>query len=291
MKSTDCPCCTQPLSLVGQGKYTEFLCSECDHTYFKSESGISAEDYENSDKYADYYTGAPPFLWYHKQALKAAQTLPRGSRVLDFGCYDGFFVKRMLDNDVDAYGCDWNLKALEAGGRKFDIGNRLSSDGEGLYDAVIALEVIEHFEDPNVFMEVASKLLKSGGSLFLSCPNKNAVYRPSTDQPPHHFSRFSANSLETIVSRYGFDVTRQEIEYSFPQMTRNFIGDRMRSRSTNVDESPKPGKVDDSGLYVTLRKTANKIVPIAEAVSTPLSAVMKAINKPYIAQFLEAKKK
>ena len=290
MKTAVCPCCTQPLTLVDQGEYIEFLCSHCDHTYFKSERGITAKDYENSDKYADYYTGTPPFLWYHKKALNAVQALPKESRVLDFGCYDGFFVKRMMDNQINAFGCDWNSKALEAGGKRFNIANRLGHDGEGVYDAVVALEVIEHFEDPNVFMEVASKLLTKGGSLFLSCPNKNAVYRPSTDQPPHHFSRFSTKSLATIVTRYGFEVTRQEVEYSFPQMTRNFIGDRMRSRSTNVDDNPKPEKIEDSGLYTALRKAANKIVPVAETVSSPLSVVMKALGKPYIAQFLEAKK-
>ena len=290
MGSPLCPCCTHPLGLIGQDDYTEFFCGNCDHTYFVSEHGITAKDYEDSDKYADYYTGEPPFLWYHKQALKAVRTLPVGSRVLDFGCFDGFFVKRMIDHQVDAYGCDWNSKALKAGGARFDIADRLSLDGEGIYDAVVALEVIEHFEDPNVFMDVVSRLLTKGGSLILSCPNKNAVYRPSTDVPPHHFSRFSTNSLKTIVSRYEFEVGRQNVEYSFPQMTRNYVGDRMRSRSTNVAAGPAPGKVEDSGLYVGLRKAANTIVPIAETVSIPLSFMMKTFKKPYIAQFLEAKK-
>jgi len=267
------------------------LCEACDHTYFTSERSITAQDYEESNKYADYYSGDPPYLWYHKHALKVTKSIAQEARVLDFGCYDGFFVKRMLDNGIDAYGCDWNREALAAGGKKFGIADRLMHDAEGSFDAITSLEVIEHFEDPNIFMGLVTGLLKDSGQLILSCPNKNSAYRPSTDAPPHHFSRFSANSLATLIGRYGYDVRVHKVEYSFLQMLRNYAGDRMRSASTNIDGDVERKDVENGLLYITLRQMANKIIPTLNALSMPMNIGMWALGKPYIAQFLVAKKR
>ena len=49
-----CPCCTQPLGFVGEDNYAEFLCSSCYHTYFVSEQGITAKDYEDFEMYVDW---------------------------------------------------------------------------------------------------------------------------------------------------------------------------------------------------------------------------------------------
>jgi SAM-dependent methyltransferase len=50
----------------------------------------------------------------------------------------------------------------------------LSNDNK--FDAVIAIEIIEHLENPFRFARECAKLLKSGGLLFLTTPNVEAVY-------------------------------------------------------------------------------------------------------------------
>lgn len=291
MKRLNCPCCESVLTFLVEKDFVEYLCEACDHTYFTSEREITAHDYEKSTKYADYYSGKPPFLWYHKRALKAVKAIPFSPRVLDFGCYDGFFVKRMLDNGIDAYGCDWNNQALATGGELFGIADRLSRDGEGVYDAITALEVIEHFEDPNVFMSIVTRRLKSDGFLIISCPNKNAVYRPSTDAPPHHFSRFSTKSLATLVARYGYDLCVHNVEYSFAQLLRNFIGDRMRSGSTNIEVDFHKERIENGIAYNLARGLANRIIPAIGILALPIDVMMRIIGRPYIAQLLIARKR
>ena len=289
----NCPCCSADLQFIQEDPYLEFVCANCDHIYFVSPNSITSSDYEDSEKYQDYYSGKPPFLWYHKHALHAASKLGAKARVLDFGCYDGFFVRKMIDAGVDAFGCDWNNKAIAAGKSKFRLEDRLSSEIDDTFDAVVALEVIEHFEDPNVFLEIASKKLKKGGSLIISCPNKNSVYRPSTDSPPHHFSRFSKRSLLTILEAQGYSVEVHEIEYSFIQMARNFIGDRLRASSTNVDAVSNHAQTrvkSNSSTYNWLRNFANISVPIVGKILKPIDLIMKLFNLPYIAQFVVARK-
>jgi polyprenyldihydroxybenzoate methyltransferase/3-demethylubiquinol 3-O-methyltransferase len=44
----------------------------------------------------------------------------------------------------------------------------------GLYDAVVASEVIEHVENPALFLEATAGLLKEGGSIFLTTINRTS---------------------------------------------------------------------------------------------------------------------
>ncbi len=43
-----------------------------------------------------------------------------------------------------------------------------------LYDAVVASEVIEHVENPALFLQATAGLLKEGGSIFLTTINRTS---------------------------------------------------------------------------------------------------------------------
>ena len=45
-----------------------------------------------------------------------------------------------------------------------------------LFDAVVASEVLEHVDNPALFLETAAGLLKDGGSLFLTTINRTNRY-------------------------------------------------------------------------------------------------------------------
>lgn len=58
------------------------------------------------------------------------------------------------------------------------------------YDWVTFFEVLEHQAEPLAFMQMVGKLLRPGGGIAGSVPNRNrfrlAAYEKS-DRPPYHF--------------------------------------------------------------------------------------------------------
>jgi SAM-dependent methyltransferase len=101
-------------------------------------------------------------------------------KVLDIATGTGAFAKRLADRFPG-----WNLEindfedqALVTGinKRKVDLNSSFgnSFDGDG-YDLVVAIEIIEHLENPWHFLRELRKLLRHGGALVLSTPNVDST--------------------------------------------------------------------------------------------------------------------
>ena len=285
-----CPCCLGgSTEAFNDGHHIALYCKVCDHVWYDTRGlEVSHDTYENSDKYETYYVGKPPFLWYHQKSLKYLQRTATGKRVLDFGCFDGFFTAKLVTAGFDAYGSDWNRKAIEHGRKAHGLGDRLSRDPNGQYEAIVALEVIEHFPDPNDFFDVVLPHLSPGGALILSCPNKNSIYRPKTDAPPHHFSRFSQKSLACLLVRHGLEVEIHEREMSTFQLLRNVVGDSLRRKAPllNKDTEPEAKRTYFHGLKLV----ANSIANSACLVLRPIDAVIHTLGLSYLSQFVVAKR-
>ncbi len=289
-KSSACPCCLRPaVSIEVIGAFNEYQCHHCDHTWFDWSSTVTRSDYEKSSKYDDYYVGIPPYLWYHRNANDYIKKRASRPRILDFGCYDGFFTKLLVDQGFDAYGCDWNRIALTRGRTAFGLGERLTTSPTGEYDIVMALEVIEHFEDPNYFLDIVLGSLKGNGELIISCPNKNAIYRPATDAPPHHFSRFSINSLRTLLERRGLKIIIHKHEMSSFQLLRNIAGDTLR-HDAPLSRTELQHKSDHPGYIRPLKRLANSAAAGLSTVLTPVDFIMHRVGLSYISQFVVARR-
>ena len=285
-----CACCeNRNVKIQDNPNYTVINCLKCDYiNYISKSSKVDSSAYAESEKYTNYYVGQPPQLWYHKKTLDYLSGKNELIRILDFGCFDGFFTKVLVDSGFDALGCDWNANAIESGIDRFKLKDRLSTTPKGKFDCIIALEVIEHFPNPNIFMDTMLPHLNTGGTIILSCPNKNAIYRPKTDHPPHHFSRFSMSALKVLLERYEFLIEQHEYEMSSFQLVRNFIGDQMRSRPMLLQNNDSDDLKDD-GL-VRLKSLANKMAAPIGLCTLPFDRFFHKFGFAYLSQFLVAKK-
>ena len=71
------------------------------------------------------------------------------------------------------------------------------------YDVVLCFQVVEHIRDDNAFVKDIYRVLKPGGTLLLSTPNKAL----SLTDNPWHVREYSRIEIQTLLESYFPDVT------------------------------------------------------------------------------------
>jgi 2-polyprenyl-3-methyl-5-hydroxy-6-metoxy-1,4-benzoquinol methylase len=109
-----------------------------------------------------------PFLSEVSRKRKLAllvRHLPRASRILEVGCGDGWFTSKLRALGHDVRTMDLVSPAADVVGDILEWRSLGLRQGE--FDAVVALEVIEHVDCLDSLIE----LTDSGGVIFLSTPH------------------------------------------------------------------------------------------------------------------------
>lgn len=131
----------------------------------------------------------------------AALRLPRGGKMLDYGCGAGHIVKLACAKGVDAYGCD---VFYEGGDHSPEIdpaiddaifrmeGNRIPFP-DSTFDLVTNNQVMEHVEDLDAVLAEIARVLKPGGLVLSLFPDRG-VWREGHCGVPflHRFPKGSS---------------------------------------------------------------------------------------------------
>jgi SAM-dependent methyltransferase len=72
------------------------------------------------------------------------------------------------------------------------------------FDSILATEVLEHVFNPEEFLAEASRVLRKGGFLLLTCP-----FVWDEHEQPHDYARYSSFGLKHLVERSGLEVIQQ----------------------------------------------------------------------------------
>lgn len=109
------------------------------------------------------------------QNLKPLQKLS----VLDIGCGGGLVCEPMARMGAKATGVDADPIAIEVATNhaqqsdlKIEYLNKTAEELNKTYDVVLALEIIEHVQNPDEFVQSCTKLVKPGGLIIFSTLNR-----------------------------------------------------------------------------------------------------------------------
>lgn len=136
------------------------------------------ETYRQNEAYAQFLAGWDAgFYAKYADTLKPAEP---GARALDVGCGVGQVVARLADAGFEAHGVDVSEPNIERA-KKFCPRCQLY-DGRKLpfpdahFASVGALNVLEHVDEPEQFIQELARVARIGGRIVISSPNFFRVF-------------------------------------------------------------------------------------------------------------------
>lgn len=104
----------------------------------------------------------------------------KGLSILDVGCGGGLVCEPLARMGAKVTGADADPMAIstakahaDGAGLKIEYLNKPAEEIKKKFDVVLALEIIEHVQDPEEFVHSISNLCKPGGLVIFSTLNRN----------------------------------------------------------------------------------------------------------------------
>lgn len=155
--------------------------------------------------------GGPEIYYEHAHRYILARALLNGATVVDLASGEGYGAAWISEVAESVTGIDIDeasvLHARAQYNRRdnlnFVLGNIQSLPfASSCVDAVTCFEAIEHVENPRAMVEEVARILRPGGLMLVSTPNK-AVYSDQRDyNNEYHVHEFYLPDLEILLSDY-----------------------------------------------------------------------------------------
>lgn len=195
------------------------------------------------------YRGVERYLAINRRLNRLLRRfIPRGKgRVLELGCARGKFLANFArEFGYEAWGIDYsergaamareNLRRAGVAGKVICQDIFQSDLPEASFDVVYSMGLIEHFEDPAAIIEAHVRLLKNGGTLFITVPN---------------LRRSLAAALNSLTGRGRALLARHNTAVMEKETLRRLVADR----DIRVLALDYFGPLDLSGTFSNIRWT------------------------------------
>jgi SAM-dependent methyltransferase len=133
-------------------------------------------------------------------AIELART--RGSdRVLDLGCGTGYGTAELAEALPGVFAVD---RISPDPGARHERAHFLRADAVGIplcpasFDLVVSFQVIEHLDDPTVYLDTIARILRPHGVALISTPN----LLESDKENPFHVREYTAGELGDLLRQH-----------------------------------------------------------------------------------------
>lgn|GEM_PF-5203459 len=163
------------------------------------------------------------------------ERLPEGARVLDLACGDGYGSAVLAARAGSCVGMDLDPHLLAASARRYRAARFVAADAfllpfaDGCFDAVAALQVVEHVADTRGFLEEIARVLSPEGVAYLTTPNIAQLPRTASKEfNPHHLRDFTPTELRVELEQHFGEVVLlgQMLDESLARTQRLLAGAR-----------------------------------------------------------------
>jgi 2-polyprenyl-3-methyl-5-hydroxy-6-metoxy-1,4-benzoquinol methylase len=225
----NCPFCKKYINLdqplrkyydkITNQEYTLYKCNSCLGLFWYPLK-TSTDYYENeiSNDYTIWHLGLRKILPARNrmffEEINHRNIQSKNIKLLDIGCADGLFLKEASKLGFDVYGIDFDGKSIEIAKNIHGLNNVYNMSLEEFYNhfkesnlkfnIITFFDVLEHQDNPSLFLSIINKLLENGGYAIGTVPNSSGFISDWAGFPPLHFLWFNKKNLENIFNLFGF---------------------------------------------------------------------------------------
>ena len=213
-------------SVLWHQDYVEVhICSACAFGFSVPLIGGDARFYALVHEGASRY---PSDRWEFGETLRVLRQpdFSRPLRVAEVGAGSGAFLDQLCASPHgDAHqvvAADFDLGAvsqLSAKGYNAIAGSltEMAHCGDEPFDVVCLFQTLEHMADIDGAFSNLTRLLKPGGSVFVSVPNGDAIAFQEAatglwDMPPNHVGRWGATAISRAAAARGFQALEVKLQ-------------------------------------------------------------------------------
>lgn len=162
---------------------------------------------------------------------RLAARYARNKTVLEAGSGAGYGAQMLANVARKVYAIDLSAYSVSEGQKKYPKENLKFAIGDikqlkfadNTFDLISAFEIIEHLKEYRQAIKEFKRVLKPGGLLILSTPNKK-IYSPGTKKPfyPYHTKEFTLSELKLLLINFQIKAVWGEFIRGKPSMNYHF---------------------------------------------------------------------
>lgn len=146
----------------------------------------------------------------HMHRYLQAFQLSTGKIVLDIACGEGYGSALLADNSLSVYGVDISDEVVKHAAAKYQkdnlhylVGNcdSIPLPDESV-DMVVSFETIEHHDKHDEMMQEIKRVLRPGGILLISSPDKFYYSVEPNNNNVFHVKELFADEFKNLIGRY-----------------------------------------------------------------------------------------
>lgn len=241
----------------------------------------------------EYLANSEDIYWSIKKFLESKND--KNLKILEVGCGFGYLTYAISKKGYNIKGMDISQVAIEEATKRYgdlffcaDL-IEYAKEADPSYDVIIFTELIEHIQDIKSFLKAASNLLKPGGCLVMTTPNKTPYPNDvlwETEPPPIHLWWFSEDSIKLMGKMFNYRVSFIDFTaYNRQELKKHNQYTKPYTQIRNFQRSREPRL----GPYNEILNLPSHIIcepPRAETKETPfeISEGRKKLKK-YLATF------